>query len=216
MYIAALIGSISAFVCAFVPLLGIPFTLVFSITAIVFSILVFKKGGLKERKDASIISLIISIIAILICLIINILSINVIRDIIEDFKYENSIDYDSYYEQKFGDYKEYNLDDKLISDNEVIISVEDYYNDGNEYYASLNVESLQDDNYVSVYDFIIYDEKNNEYYYTSSTGQATISKFLDEGESIELFLKFELDDEEEYDNLYLIFMDYENGIKIKI
>ena len=39
MYIAALVGSIAAFVCALTPLFGIPFVIVFGITAIVFAIL---------------------------------------------------------------------------------------------------------------------------------------------------------------------------------
>ena len=70
MYIAALVGSIAAFVCALTPLFGIPFVIVFGITAIVFAILGMRKNDGKERKDASIIALIIAINTIIIILII--------------------------------------------------------------------------------------------------------------------------------------------------
>lgn len=217
MYIAALVGSIAAFVCSFTPLLGIPFTLVFSITSIVFSILVFKKSDEKERKDASIIALIIAIIAIIICIGVNILS---CKFIIEGIKYLDnySVDYENYYEQKFNEYKEYSINDEIKIGDSYIITLNDFSKDGNDYYADITLESLKDYNdYISIYDFCIYNLEEEDVLYSTYSSDTCdfIGGVFDEGEKKNILLKFDSYFEND-DNLYLVYINDENGVKIKL
>lgn len=214
MYIAALVGSIAAFVCALTPLLGIPFTLVFSITAIVFSILALKKHDTKEKKDAAIISLIISIIAIIVCIIINIFSAKTIVKIIDYYNGEY-VDNDNYYVQKFENYTEYNLDDEILLGYNFILKVNNFSKDGNVYYIDASIEALND-SYISIYDFGIYSADEQDFVYSSYYSNSNYtSGFLDEGEKKDIILKFEgeFDDNSE---LYLMYMDDEDGVKIKL
>lgn len=216
MYIAALVGSIAAFVCALTPLFGIPFVIVFGITAIVFAILGMRKNDGKERKDASIIALIIAIIAIIICALINIFSYKFIALYFDEFVNKEVVDYDNYYEQKFKDYKEYSINDEARVGESFIIKVNDVSIDGDKYYVNIDVESLKDSEYFSLYDLGLYNATNYDLKYCQYSGdEEFISGFLDEGDSKNIVIKFDLEDEDN-DKMYLVFIDSEDGIKIKL
>lgn len=215
MYITALVGSISAFVCSFIPLIGIPFTLVFSITAIVFSILVFVKFNEKERKDASIIALIISIVAIINCVYLNFVTIKSIIN--RSNAIDDSINYDYYYKQKFENYEEYDIDDEIIIGDSFILRINDFLVDGDTYYAEIEVESLNDGEYFSIYDFGIYNIEEDNVIYSSYSSNLTnyVSSVLNEGETKDVTLKFDSYFKND-SKLYLLYIDDENGVKIKL
>ncbi len=217
MYIAALIGSILAFICSFIPLFGMPFAIVFSITSIVFSIIILKKEIPKERKDASIISIIVSTIAIIICIFINILSVNFIIKVFNTYYEKEKIDYNSYYENKFGNYSTYSKQDNNIMNDKFKIKINNISQDGEFCYIELDLESLKDNNYLDLYYFGVYNVKLNDFIYNSSSN---INKFLndgylDKGDTKNITLQFknlDLNSKE----LYLIYMDNENGVKIRL
>lgn len=216
MYIAALIGSISAFVCSFIPLFGIPFTIVFSITSIVFSVLILKREEKKERKDASIISFIISIIAIIICIAINIASINFIVKVFNN--YDNiSIDYNNYYDTKFKNYLLFDKTDNNIENSKWRMKINSSSFDGDYCYVEIEVESLQDKNNLNIYDFGIYGRNDNDFIYGSSSkiNDYFIGDNLDKGDTKKIMFKFNISDLDN-DELYFVYVNDENGVKIRI
>lgn len=217
MYIAALIGSIFAFVCSFVPLFGIPFSIVFAITAIVFSILVFKKSDEKERKDASIIALIISVLAIIICIFVNILSKNFIIDTFKKFSILNSIDYESYYNEKFENYANYEINNDIVIKDECVLKVNNFSRDKEKCYIDISIEALEDNTYFSIYNLGLYDSQKDEVTYALSSviKNEFVSGLLQEGDNKNISLEFKLSSKNT-EHLYLVFIDSEHGVKIKL
>lgn len=217
MYIAALIGSISAFVCSCIPLFGMPFTLVFAITSIVFSILVLKKHDEKERKDASIIALIIASISIVICITINIFSTKFIIKTIQKIRELDDIDYTNYYNEKFNEYSLYDKENENIYvGKDWLFKINDISKDGEYYYVNLNIEALNSNAYINIYDFGIFNFEKNEFSYPSYMADENfISGFLEEGEQKNITLKIPCSNEENSQK-YLVYIDNENGVKIRI
>lgn len=217
MYIAALIGSILAFVCSFIPLFGMPFTIVFSITSIVFSIIILKKQIPKERKDASVISIIISIIAIIICLFINILSAKFIIEVYNTYYENQKIDYSNYYEKKFANYLLYSKEDNDIKNEKFKIKINNISQDGEFCYVEIDLESLIDNNYVDLYYFGVYNAEINDFTYNSPNN---INNYfnggdLDKGETKKIIFKFKNLDLNSK-KLYFVYLDDENGVKIRL
>lgn len=217
MYIAALIGSICSFICSFVPLFGIPFSIVFSVTGIVFSILVLKKANEKERKDASIIALIISILAIIICIFVNIMSMKFIIGVFRNFPVLNPIDYESYYEEKFENYTNQDKNDNILLTDKIVLKINNITKDKNKYSIGITVQALDDDTYFSIYNFGLYDSKKEQILYALPTviNNKFISGALQEGESKDITLEFKLSSKNT-EQLYLIYMNSEDGVKIKL
>lgn len=217
MYIAALVGSILAFVCSFIPLFGIPFTVVFSITSIVFSIIILKKEIPKERKDASIISIIVSIIAMVICIFINILCANFIIKVYNTYYENNKIDYNKYYENKFKNYLTYSRQDDNIINNIFKIKVNNISQDGEFCYIEMDLESLKDNNNIDLYYFGVYSAELNDFIYNSYSNINEYFKDgdLDKGEIQNITLKFKNLDLNS-NELYLVYIDNENGVKIRL
>lgn len=217
MYIISLICSILAFVCSFVPLFGIPFSLFSSIIAIILSIIVFKKEKAKDRKDASIISLVVSIVAIIICIIVNLLSAKFISNIFDSILSIDSINYNEYYVEKFENYKEYSQKDNIVIKDSLVLNIKEVANNNNEYNIKISVSSLEDNTYFSIYNFGLFNSSENEFVYSSSSikDNEFISGILNEGEEKNIVLRYKLNNEVN-DKLYLVFVDNENGVKIAL
>ena len=217
MYIISLICSILAFVCSFVPLFGIPFSLIASIIAIILSIIIFKKEDTKEKKDASIIALVVSIIAIIICIVINILSAKFISNIFNNILSSSDINYNEYYDEKFKDYKEYSSEDNIVIKDSLVLNIDELTNNSNEYSVKINVSSLENNTYFSIYNFGLFNLSTNEFVYSSSSIEDNnfISGFLDEGEEKSILLKYNINNDSN-DEIYLVFVDNENGVKITL
>ena len=217
MYIISLICSILAFVCSFVPLFGIPFSLFSSIIAIILSIIVFKKEKAKDRKDASIIALVVSIVAIIICIIVNLLSAKFISNIFDSILSIDSINYNEYYVEKFENYKEYSQKDSIVIKDSLVLNIKEIANNNNEYNIKISVSSLENNTYFSIYNFGLFNNSENEFVYSSSSVKDNefISGILNEGEERNIVLRYKLNNEVK-DKLYLIFVDNENGVKIEL
>lgn len=217
MYIISLICSILAFVCSFVPLFGIPFSLIASIIAIILSIIIFKKEDTKEKKDASIIALVVSIIAIIICIVINVLSAKFISNIFNNILSSSDINYNEYYDEKFKDYKEYSSEDNIVIKDSLVLNIDELTNNSNEYSVKINVSSLENNTYFSIYNFGLFNLSANEFVYSSSSIEDNnfISGFLDEGEEKSILLKYNINNDSN-DEIYLVFVDNENGVKIAL
>lgn len=217
MYIISLICSILAFVCSFVPLFGIPFSLFSSIIAIILSIIVFKKEKAKDRKDASIISLVVSIVAIIICIIVNLLSAKFISNIFDSILSIDSINYNEYYVEKFENYKEYSQKDNIVIKDSLVLNIKEVANNNNEYNIKISVSSLEDNTYFSIYNLGLFNSPENEFVYSSSSikDNEFISGILNEGEEKNIVLRYKLNNEVK-DKLYLVFVDNENGVKIAL
>ena len=217
MYIISLICSILAFVCSFVPLFGIPFSLFSSIIAIILSIIVFKKEKAKDRKDASIIALVVSIVAIIICIIVNLLSAKFISNIFDSILSIDSINYNEYYVEKFENYKEYSQKDSIVIKDSFVLNIKEIANNNNEYNIKISVSSLENNTYFSIYNFGLFNNSENEFVYSSSSikDNEFISGILNEGEERNIVLRYKLNNEVK-DKLYLVFVDNENGVKIEL
>lgn len=217
MYIISLICSILAFVCSFVPLFGIPFSLFSSIIAIILSIIVFKKEKAKDRKDASIIALVVSIVAIIICIIVNLLSAKFISNIFDSILRIDSINYNEYYVEKFENYKEYSQKDSIVIKDSLVLNIKEIANNNNEYNIKISVSSLENNTYFSIYNFGLFNNSENEFVYSSSSikDNEFISGILNEGEERNIVLRYKLNNEVK-DKLYLVFVDNENGVKIEL
>lgn len=217
MYIISLICSILAFVCSFVPLFGIPFSLFSSIIAIILSIIVFKKEKAKDRKDASIIALVVSIVAIIICIIVNLLSAKFISNIFDSILSIDSINYNEYYVEKFENYKEYSQKDSIVIKDSLVLNIKEIANNNNEYNIKISVSSLENNTYFSIYNFGLFNNSENEFVYSSSSVKDNefISGILNEGEERNIVLRYKLNNEVK-DKLYLVFVDNENGVKIEL
>lgn len=217
MYIISLICSILAFVCSFVPLFGIPFSLFSSIIAIILSIIVFKKEKAKDRKDASIIALVVSIVAIIICIIVNLLSAKFISNIFDSILSIDSINYNEYYVEKFENYKEYSQKDSIVIKDSLVLNIKEIANNNNEYNIKISVSSLENNTYFSIYNFGLFNNSENEFVYSSSSikDNEFISGILNECEERNIVLRYKLNNEVK-DKLYLVFVDNENGVKIEL
>lgn len=217
MYIISLICSILAFVCSFVPLFGIPFSLFSSIIAIILSIIVLKKEKAKDRKDASIIALVVSIVAIIICIIVNLLSAKFISNIFDSILSIDSINYNEYYVEKFENYKEYSQKDSIVIKDSFVLNIKEIANNNNEYNIKISVSSLENNTYFSIYNFGLFNNSENEFVYSSSSikDNEFISGILNEGEERNIVLRYKLNNEVK-DKLYLVFVDNENGVKIEL
>lgn len=214
MNIAILIFTFLIFICSFIPFFGMPFIILFSLVILISYLLTLKRKNIKkEQKDVFAISLVVVIVSIVLNIVINCIFAKDIEDIIN-----KKIDYSSYYEQKFNDYKVNLIGDEINIDGELLIKVIDHTNDGNEHYIKLNVEAISKDTYYSAYDFILYDKAKNEIYYPSYYEGETnfMSGIINNEEIKSSTLKYEINDDSTQDNLYLIYVDDENGVKIEL
>ncbi len=82
----------------------------------------------------------------------------------------------------------------------------------------MEIESLKDYVYYSTYDFVLYDEKNDNIYYPKYyiDNSNFLSGELNEGEKRNSTIKYIVEENKEIDKLYLIYVDDENGVKIKL
>lgn len=218
MNIVSLVFTILAFICSFIPILGIPFTIFFIVISSVLLIMALRKNNTsKEQKEVSIISSVILVISLIICIVVNILSISKATTIINSI-INKELDYNSYYKQKFNNYKSYSKGDNINIDEKLLIKMLDYTNDANEYYINLDIKSVEDNVYYSSYDFILYDEENDRIYYPKYyiDDSNFLSGALNNGENRTSTLKYSIDESGLTTKLYLIYVDDENGVKIAL
>lgn len=212
MYIAALISSITAFVCSFVPLLGIPFTVIFSVIAITTSLIKLKKDKEKneenkENKDSTIISLILAILAIIVCFIMNVFVTNYSIDYLD-----NELQYGNYYQEKFKDYKVYDVDNNNIKIDKEILTINNITRDESTYYIDVTIKALEDEAFINIYNFGIYDAAQNDFNFASTNNQF-VSGFLKKDEDINIVLEIKEENKESSEK-YLVYMNGNNGIKV--
>lgn len=213
----SLIFTILAFICSFIPVFGFPLTILFVIiSSVLLAIGIRKENINKEQKEVAIISFVIILISIIICIIVNVLSINKIVTIVDNI-INKELDYSSYYKQKFNNYKSYSKDEEVNIGDKLLIKISDYTNDGDDYYINLNVKSTDEDVYYSTYQFILYDEENDNIYYPKYYGGTSnyLSGVLNRGNIEESTLKYEIENSQ-ITKLYLIYIDDENGVKIAL
>ena len=71
--------------------------------------------------------------------------------------------------------------------------------------------------YFSIYNFGLFNLSTNEFVYSSSSIEDNnfISGILDEGEEKSILLKYNINNDPN-DEIYLVFVDNENGVKIAL
>lgn len=213
MNIAVLILTILMFICSFIPSFGTMFVTFFAVIIIILYVLTLARNNMeKEYKEAFAISSVIIVVSLSISILLNFVP--AIKTMFID---DNKIDYDSYYEQKFNDYRIGLVGDEIKLDDDLMIQLVDYTNDGNDYYLKLNIEGLSNEAYYSSYDFILYNETEDETYYPSYYEEANfMSGLIESGDVKNSTLKYELDEDSFEDKLYLIYVNDENGVKIEL
>ncbi len=204
-----LILAIIAFVCAGIPVLGIPISLIFGIIAFITA---FKKRD--EQSKIAIISIVISIATFIVLIVTNI---SFLIYEIKEGVFSSDDKYDVDYKMNIEDYPCYEKGEDVVIDEDYYLKVVDVYNDDTEYYVSLEIEGLNDYAYYSMYDFAIFDPFNEELYYPTYLDVQDNFSFggLDEGQKETSLIKY---DEKVVlgEELYLVYVDDENGVKIKL
>ena len=138
MNILSLVFSITAFVCAFVPMYGIPFAVVLSIISVIIA---YIKTNNNKNKEGEIIAVVLSIFAIVVCVIVNAIYIP---------KHMNSsvegVDV-------YKDMVEYPLTVDEIYTAEFKIHIDNIIYDDTKTNVTLKLESIKDESWYSIYDF---------------------------------------------------------------
>lgn len=201
MNILSLVFSITAFVCAFVPIYGIPFAVVLSIISVIIA---YIKTNNNKNKEGEIIAVVLSIFAIVVCVIVNAIYIP---------KHMNSsvegVDV-------YKDMVEYPLTVDEIYTAEFKIHIDNIIYDDTKTNVTLKLESIKDESWYSIYDFSLYGGNSNNFTTVELIDPTVkISQRLDAGDSVTINLTFNRGLYEDNDN-FLVFKNSENGVKIRL
>lgn len=201
MNILAIILSITAFVCAFIPVYGMIISILFTIVSVVLAVITSKDN---KYKEGSVIAVTLSIFAILVCMVVNIVYfVNANKD-------KKSLDGDP-----ISAIQTYNLNEGVISCEKFEIKINDITDSEDNVRVELSVTSKIDGFKFSVFDFALSDGSSNNYVVASYTlDLPSIDYNLNTNEKEDLTLVFS---HKKFDtNNFIVFNNSENGVKILI
>lgn len=201
MNILAIILSITAFVCAFIPVYGMIISILFTIVSVVLAVITSKDN---KYKEGSVIAVTLSIFAILVCMVVNIVYfVNANKD-------KKSLDGDP-----ISAIQTYNLNEGVISCEKFEIKINDITDSEDNVKVELSVTSKIDGFKFSVFDFALSDGSSNNYVVASYTlDLPSIDYNLNTNEKEDLTLVFS---HKKFDtNNFIVFNNSENGVKILI
>ena len=201
MNILAIILSITAFVCAFIPVYGMIISILFTIVSVVLAVITSKDN---KYKEGSVIAVTLSIFAILVCMVVNIVYfVNANKD-------KKSLDGDP-----ISAIQTYNLNEGVISCEKFEIKINDITDSEDNVRVELSVTSKIDGFKFSVFDFALSDGSSNNYVVASYTlDLPSIDYNLNTNEKEDLTLVFS---HKKFDtNNFIVFNNSKNGVKILI
>ena len=201
MNILAIILSITAFVCAFIPVYGMIISILFTIVSVVLAVITSKDN---KYKEGSVIAVTLSIFAILVCMVVNIVYfVNANKD-------KKNLDGDP-----ISAIQTYNLNEGVISCEKFEIKINDITDSEDNVKVELSVTSKIDGFKFSVFDFALSDGSSNNYVVASYTlDLPSIDYNLNTNEKEDLTLVFS---HKKFDtNNFIVFNNSENGVKILI
>lgn len=201
MNILAIILSITAFVCAFIPVYGMIISILFTIVSVVLAVITSKDN---KYKEGSVIAVTLSIFAILVCMVVNIVYfVNANKD-------KKSLD-----GNPISAIQTYNLNEGVISCEKFEIKINDITDSEDNVKVELSVTSKIDGFKFSVFDFALSDGSSNNYVVASYTlDLPSIDYNLNTNEKEDLTLVFS---HKKFDtNNFIVFNNSENGVKILI
>lgn len=200
-----LVMALIAFLCSFIRGWGAIICAILAVITLAICIFKFKKEKEKRNKEAIVISMVISIFAILICIIGNVIYLN------RNVNNNDEINYSSMFES----YNTYQKGEKVLVEGMFELVVKDFRIDNEKCLVNVSIKPLTES--LSIYDFCLLDEKNNEVYYPRySTDDDNISfRNLIKDEEKTGYINYNVSDNIDTNELYLIYRN-ENGVKIKI
>lgn len=160
----------------------------------------------KKKKDIPIIAVIISIMAMVISVVNFGLSI------------ENEQEPIDLLQTRVNSFESFSMIDEVTVDNMIKILVKDVNNDGNKYLITLEITGLAENIKVSLNDFFIYNEVNKEIVFAKDSVMDNITFYsnVQKNEIKEDTLIFELDNVENTEELFLVYKNNVNSVKIKL
>lgn len=160
----------------------------------------------KKKKDIPIIAVIISIMAMVISVVNFGLSV------------ENDQEPIDLLQTRINSFESFSMADEITVDNMIKILVKDVNNDGNKYLITLEITGLAENIKVSLNDFFIYNEVNKEIVFAKDSVMDNITFYsnVQKNEIKEDTLIFELDSVENVEEIFLVYKNNVNSVKIKI
>lgn len=221
MYIVLFIFAMISFICSFIPIVGIAGTVTFAIVSIILSLVSLKKSDSeisKKQKEASIISLVITIAAIIICVVVNIIAVKYSIDFIKSFT-ELGENLGKDYISTIENLEQHSIGEQIsLDDGNFKITVNDVLTDGDLFIVNVMLESINENKNISLYDFYLYNLNNGEIYYPKYEvgGDFAVKEEIASGKSKQKNIKFKIENYSSNEELYLVFSNGDNKIKIKI
>lgn len=206
-----LILSIICFILALLPFFKTMVATIFiGICTIILASIYEKKQqqdvSEKKKKDIPIIAIIISIMAIVISVVNFGLSVETDQEPIDLLQ------------TRVNSFKSFSMTDEVTVDNMIKILVKDVNSDGNKYLITLDVTGLAENIKVSLNDFFIYNEVNKEIVFAKDSVMNNITFYsnVQKNETKEDTLIFELNNIENVEELFLVYKNNVNSVKIKL
>lgn len=206
-----LILSIICFILALLPFFKTMIATIFiGICTIILASIYEKKQQQdvkeKKKKDIPIIAVIISIMAMVISVVNFGLSI------------ENEQEPIDLLQTRVNSFESFSMIDEVTVDNMIKILVKDVNNDGNKYLITLEITGLAENIKVSLNDFFLYNEVNKEIVFAKDSVMDNITFYsnVKKNEIKEDTLIFELDNVENTEELFLVYKNNVNSVKIKL
>lgn len=206
-----LIMSIISFIIAFMPFFKTMLITIFlSVCTIILAVVYSKKQKVdakeKNKKEIPTIAIMISVMAIFISLI----NFNITTEFGDE-----PIDL---LQSKIQSFQEYDLKGEAIVENKIKFSVKDVSFDGNKCLVNIEIVGIGEETKVSLSDFFIYNSVTEEISFASDSAENNVSYYskISKDEKISDTLIFELKKAENLEELYLVYKDDDNSVKIKI
>ena len=206
-----LILSIICFILALLPFFKTMIATIFiGICTIILASIYEKKQQQdvkeKKKKDIPIIAIIISIMA----MVINVVNFGL--------SIENEQEPIDLLQTRVNSFESFSMIDEVTVDNMIKILVKDVNNDGNKYLITLEITGLAENIKISLNDFFIYNEVNKEIVFAKDSVMDNITFYsnVQKNEIKEDTLIFELDNVENTEELFLVYKNNVNSVKIKL
>lgn len=206
-----LILSIICFILALLPFFKTMIATIFiGICTIILASIYEKKQQQdvkeKKKKDIPIIAVIISIMA----MVINVVNFGL--------SIENEQEPIDLLQTRVNSFESFSMIDEVTIDNMIKILVKDVNNDGNKYLITLEITGLAENIKISLNDFFIYNEVNKEIVFAKDSVMDNITFYsnVQKNEIKEDTLIFELDNVENTEELFLVYKNNVNSVKIKL
>lgn len=206
-----LILSIICFILALLPFFKTMIATIFiGICTIILASIYEKKQQQdvkeKKKKDIPIIAVIISIMA----MVINVVNFGL--------SIENEQEPIDLLQTRVNSFESFSMIDEVTIDNMIKILVKDVNNDGNKYLITLEITGLAENIKISLNDFFIYNEVNKEIVFAKDSVMDNITFYsnVKKNEIKEDTLIFELDNVENTEELFLVYKNNVNSVKIKL